>query len=200
MSSEQIHDGPMLIGYARVSPDDQDLSLQRAALKAAGCKRVFEERLSGAARDRSQLKRLFDHVREQDVVVVCRLSHLARSTRELLEIGKLLHGADAGLRSLEEPWADTTSATGTTVLTVFAGMAEFERTLLRQRTSIGRAAAQDRGVRFGRKPKLTGEQIALGLRLISEGNSALEVAKMLRVHIATLYRALSASEPPLTGP
>ena len=181
----------MLIGYARVGPDDQDLALQRAALKEAGCRRVFEEKVSGATRDRPQLTRLLDHIREQDVLVVARLDRLARSTRDLLEIAELLRDAGAGLRSLGEPWADTTSAAGRMVLTVFAGMAEFERALIHQRTSSGRDAAMKRGVRFGRPVKLTAEQISLGQRLIDEGRSARDVAKMFKVHAATFYRALA---------
>jgi DNA invertase Pin-like site-specific DNA recombinase len=185
----------MLIGYARVSTDDQDLALQRAALKGAGCRRIFEEKVSGATRDRPQLTRLLDHIREQDVLVVVRLDRLARSTRDLLEIAELLRSAGAGLRSLGEPWADTTSAAGRMVLTVFAGMAEFERALIHQRTSSGRDAAMKRGVRFGRPVKLTVEQIALGQRLIEEGRSARDVAKMFKVHVATFYRALGKPVP-----
>jgi len=194
----------MLIGYARVSTDDQDLALQRAALKKVGCRRIFEEKVSGATRVRPQLVRLLDHIREQDVVVVVRLDRLARSTRDLLEIAERLRDAGAGLRSLGEPWADTTSAAGRMVLTVFAGIAEFERALIQQRTSAGRDAARQRGVRFGRPAKLSAQQIALGQRLIEEGKSAREVAKMFKIHVATLYRALgdpaaSAGPAPRVG-
>lgn len=125
------------------------------------------------------------------MIVVTRLDRLARSTRDLLDIAEQLRDAGAGLRSLNEPWADTTSAAGRMVLTVFAGIAEFERALIQQRTSTGRTAAIKRGVRFGRPAKLTLEQIALGQRLIEEGRSAREVVKMFKVHVATLYRALS---------
>jgi DNA invertase Pin-like site-specific DNA recombinase len=185
----------MLIGYARVSTEDQDLTVQRAALKEAGCRRVYEEKVSGARRDRPQLARLLDQPREGDVVVVHRLDRLARSTRDLLEIAELLRDAGAGLRSLGEPWADTTSPAGRMVLTVFAGIAEFERALIHQRTSAGRAAARRRGVRFGRPSKLAAEQIALARRLIEEGRSAREVARMFKVHRATLYRALGTPSP-----
>jgi DNA invertase Pin-like site-specific DNA recombinase len=184
----------MLVGYARVSTDDQDLSLQRAALKKAGCKRLYEEKISGAKRQRPELNRLLDQLRAGDVLVVSRLDRLARSTRDLLEIAELLKQAEAGLRSLHEPWADTTSPAGRMVLTIFAGMAEFERDLINERTSTGRAHAKARGVRFGRPPKLTGEQIKLGGRLIDEGRSAREVARMFKVHTATFYRALSGSD------
>ena len=192
----------MLVGYARVSTDDQNLDLQRAALTEAGCKRIYEEKVSGASRNRPELTRLLDHLRAADVVVVHRLDRLARSTRDLLDIAELIKEAEAGLRSLCEPWADTTSPAGRMVLTVFAGIAEFERALIHQRTGAGRAAAMKRGVRFGRPPKLTVEQIALGQRLIEEGRSAQDVAKMFKIHAATFYRALNkpASKAEIASP
>lgn len=116
-----------LIGYARVSTDDQHLRLQRAALKAAGCRRLYEEKISGAKRDRPELARMLDALREGDVIVVSRRDRLARSTRDLLDIAELLNEAGSGLRSLAEPWADTTSPAGRMILTVFADIAEFER-------------------------------------------------------------------------
>lgn len=184
----------MLIGYARVSTDDQDLQLQRGELKGAGCERLFEEKQSGAKRGRPELRRLMEHLRAGDVLVVTRLDRLARSTRDLLDIAQQLTDAEAGLRSLAEPWADTTSPAGRMVLTVFAGIAEFERELIRQRTSSGRDAAKKRGVKFGRPSKLTAEQIALGKRLVDEGQSVREVAKVLNCHHATLYRHLNLAQ------
>ncbi len=109
-----------------------------------------------------------------------RLDRLARSTRDLLDLAESLNRAGAGLRSLAEPWADTTSPAGKMVLTVFAGIAEFERA----------RAAQEKGVRFGRPPLLSAEQVALGQRLLAEGTSVREAARVLRCHHATLYRAL----------
>ncbi len=187
-----IHICDMLIGYARVSTDDQDLTLQRAALNAADCTRIFEEKISGARRDRPELARLLDNIRSEDVVIVTRLDRLARSTRDLLEIAERLNEHGTGLKSLAEPWADTTSPAGRMVLTVFAGIAEFERALIHQRTSSGRIAAKARGVRFGRPPKLTADQIMLGSRLVNEGTSVREAAKLLKCHHATLYRALES--------
>lgn len=181
----------MLIGYARVSTEDQNLALQRSALKGAGCKRVYEEKVSGANRDRPELVRMLDQLRAGDVVVVSRLDRLARSTRDLLELAEELKRAEAGLRSLYEPWADTTSPAGRMVLTIFAGIAEFERELIHERTRSGRVAAKVRGVRFGRPPKLTADQIALAKRLIGEGTSIPGAAKILNIHRSTLYRALS---------
>jgi len=182
--------GNMLIGYARVSTDGQNLDLQREALKGAGCQRVYEEKVSGAGRPRPELGRLLDYLRAGDVVVVSRLDRLARSTRDLLDIAERLKEAGAGLRSLDEPWADTTSPAGRMVLTVFAGIAEFERALIHERTGAGRAAAKARGVRFGRPAKLSADQVSLAQRLIGEGRPVSEVAKILKVHRSTLYRAL----------
>ena len=184
----------MLIGYARVSTDDQDLQLQRRELREAGCERIFEEKMSGARRDRPELRRLMDHLRPGDVLVVTRLDRLARSTRDLLDVAQQLTDGEAGLRSLAEPWADTTSPAGRMVLTVFAGIAEFERELIRQRTSFGRVAARERGIKFGRPAKLSAEQIALGKRLIEEGQSVREVAKVLNCHHTTLYRRLGQAD------
>lgn len=180
----------LLIGYARVSTDDQTLDQQRAALKAVGCKRIFEEKVSGAKRDRPQLAALLDQLRDGDVVTVTRLDRLARSTRNLLDIAEQIGDAKAGLRSLAEPWADTTSPAGRMVLTIFAGIAEFERSLIHDRTSSGRAAAKAKGVRFGRPPALSAEQIQLAHQLIEGGQKPRAVAQVLKVHPATLYRAI----------
>ena len=184
----------MLIGYARVSTDDQDLSLQLAALKRAKCKRVFQEKLSGARADRPELRRMLDQLREGDAVVVLRLDRLARSTRDLLDLCETISSAGAGLRSLNEPWADTTSPAGKMVLTVFGGIAEFERALIRERTGAGRKAAMKRGVKFGRPRKLNAEQVALVARLAGEGKSAPEIAETFGVHETTIYRCLTALE------
>jgi len=180
----------MLIGYARVSTGGQDLALQRAALTVAGCSRLFEETVSGAQRERQQLASLLLTVRPDDVIVVTRLDRLARSTRDLLDIAEKLQGVGVGLRSLAEPWADTTSPAGRMVLTIFAGIAEFERSLIQHRTREGREAARQRGVQFGRSPALTIEQAQTARRLIADGQAVRAVARLLGVHVATLYRTL----------
>ena len=133
---------------------------------------------------------MFDHLRSGDVVTITRLDRLARSTRDLLDIAERVEAAKADLRSLAEPWADTTSPAGRMVLTVFAGIAEFERSLIHERTSSGRAAARAKGVRFGRPPALSAEQITLARQLIEDGQKPRAVAQVLKVHRATLYRAL----------
>ncbi|WP_099868008.1 recombinase family protein [Pararhizobium haloflavum] len=183
----------VLIGYARVSTRGQDLDQQRDTLRAANCTRIFEEKASGAKRDRPELVRMLDHLRAGDVVTITRLDRLARSTADLLAIAERIKEAGAGLRSLAEPWADTTTPAGRMVLTVFAGIADFERSLIVERTSVGRMAAKARGVRFGPRPALSGEQIAHARQLISDNEKSVsEVARLLGVHRATLYRALAS--------
>lgn len=184
--------GALMVGYARVSTGDQDLSQQRDELQASGCSRVFAEKITGTRRDRPELDRLLDHLRRGDVVTVTRLDRLARSTRDLLDIAERIQSAGAGLRSLAEPWADTTSPAGRMVLTVFAGIAEFERSLIVGRTRSGREAAKRRGVRFGPRPTLTPAQIAHARELVEQGARPVkEVAALLGVHRSTLYRVLA---------
>lgn len=180
----------LLIGYARVSTDEQDLRDQRSQLEDAGCSRIFSEKISGAWAHRPQLARMLDQLRAGDVVTVTRLDRLARSTRDLLDTAETIQAAGAGLRSLAEPWADTTSPAGRMVLTIFAGIAEFERSLILDRTRRGREAAMARGVRFGRPPALSDAQVAHARELLTQGRTAAQVAQLLGVHRATLYRAL----------
>jgi DNA invertase Pin-like site-specific DNA recombinase len=183
----------MKLGYARVSTEEQHLAVQLELLQQVGCLRIFQEKHSGVARDRVALCRLLDQLRDGDIVIVWRLDRLARSTRDLLEIVEQIHQAGAAFQSLAEPWADTTSAVGKFIMTVFAGLAEFERDLIRDRTRAGREAAQRRGVRFGRPPKLNRDQRLLAQRLLNEGQATRQVAHLFGVHIATIYRLTSTA-------
>ena len=153
-------DATPLIGYARVSTQGQDLTQQRVTLRDIGCTRIFEEKISGAKRERPELGNLLGHLRAGDVVTVTRLDRLARSTRDLLEIAERIKEAGAGLRSLAEPWADTTTPAGRMVLTVFAGMADFERSLFVERTGAGRIAAIQRALGLPQLDMLTRQQPA----------------------------------------
>ena len=181
----------MKFGYARVSTNAQDLDLQQVELEAAGCETVFEEKVSGARKNRPELERLLGQLRKGDTVVVTRLDRLARSTSELLRVAETIGEKDAGLQSLAEPWADTTSPSGRMILTVFAGIAEFERELIRGRTENGRKAALQRGVVFGRPSKLGSEQRDTVRQLIENGKSVKEVARTFKVHPATIYRCIA---------
>ena len=178
----------MKIGYARVSTEDQRLTLQLDALKKADCTRIYREKVSGAYRDRPELNRMLDQLREGDVVTVWKLDRLARSTRNLLEIVETISSTGARFQSLSEPWADTTTHAGKMIMTIFAGIAEFERDLIRERTGAGRVDAQKRGVRFGRPKKMNEDQRELAQRLLKEGKSVRDVARTFSVHPATLYR------------
>jgi DNA invertase Pin-like site-specific DNA recombinase len=183
----------MKIGYARVSTEDQRLNLQIEVLKRAGCTRIYREKVSGAYRDRPELDRMLDQLRQGDVVIVWKLDRLARSTRNLLEIVESISNASARFQSISEPWADTTTHAGKMIMTIFAGIAEFERDLIRERTGAGRVDAQKRGVRFGRPKKMNAHQQDIAQRLLKEGQSVRDIARTFRVHPATLYRILATS-------
>jgi len=182
----------MLIGYGRVSTRAQDLDPQEAALREAGCEKVYVEKISGAAADRPQLAALLEFARAGDVVVVTRLDRLGRSTRQMLETVEWLESRKVNLRSLAEPWADTTSPAGRVVMTVFAGIAEFERSLILARTSEGLAKARENGTKFGRKAKISAEQWAVYSGALKRNEiTVLEAAKSLGVDRSTIYRMLA---------
>ena len=184
----------MKIGYARVSTLDQNLDLQLEALKKAGCQKIFREKVSGSSRQRPEFQQMLDQLREDDTVIVWRLDRLARSTRHLLETMETIRVAGARFQSLSEPWADTTTHAGKMIMTVFAGIAEFERDLILERTQAGRIVAKTNGVRFGRPPKLNPEQSRLALQLIEEGKAAREIADTFNVHVATIYRLSAVAD------
>jgi DNA invertase Pin-like site-specific DNA recombinase len=184
----------MKIGYARVSTKDQELGNQKTRLEAAGCELFFEEKISGAAKKRPQLERLLNQLRNDDVVVVTKLDRLARSTSELLRIAEVLNEKNAGLQSLDEPWADTTTPAGKMIMTVFGGIAEFERSLILPRTQEGREAALARGVPFGRPSKLRPDQKEVVRDLVKSGQSISAVARTFNVHPATIYRCLEEKQ------
>src|SRR6476619_2111311 len=164
-------------GYARVSTDGQTLAAQDGQLHAAGCAKVFSEKVSGAKTDRAALAKLLKRLEPGDVLVVTRLDRLARSTRDLLNILDTIAKAGAGFRSLADTWADTTTPHGRLMLTVLGGLAEFERELIRARTDEGRKRAQARGVRFGRKRKLTPHQIAEAIARRNAGEALIEIGR-----------------------
>jgi DNA invertase Pin-like site-specific DNA recombinase len=181
----------MRIGYARVSTIDQNLTVQLEALKTAQCDRLFQEKVSSRKTERPELARLLDQIRQGDTLIVTRLDRLARSTRQLLEILDRIKDSGAGIVSLGEPWADTTSHTGKLIMTVFAGIAEFERELTRERCAEGTRAARKNGTRFGRPPSLTTQQRKMALRLYSrEEKSTGEIGRMFRCSTETVRRLI----------
>src|SRR6202045_1029521 len=149
----------MLIGYARVSTNDQETATQVAALKVAGCERIYREKASGGRWDRPELHRLLDQLRKGDVLGVWKLDRLSRSLRDVLTIMERLAEAKAGFRSLTEA-IDTTTAAGRMMMQMVAAFAEFERAMLRERTKAGLDAARRHGRIGGRRPKLSSAQRA----------------------------------------
>lgn len=181
--------GARAFGYARVSTDGQTLDAQAAQLDAAGATKVFHEKASGASRDRAQLHKLLASLNPGDLVIVTRLDRLARSTRDLLNIIDQVSRKGAALRSLAEAWADTGTSHGRLMLTVIAGLAEFERDLIRSRTGDGRLVAKAKGVKMGRKPKLTPHQRAEALkRRDVDGETLASIAKSYDVSHTTISR------------
>src|SRR5215470_9991456 len=177
-----------LFGYARVSTRDQNLAAQDAELMAAGCAKVFKEKVSGAKIDRPELAKVIRRLEPGDVLVVTRLDRLARSTRDLLNVLATVGEREAGFRSLKDAWADTTTAHGRLMLTVLGGLAEFERELIRARTGEGRKRAKARGVRFGRPTVLTPHQRQEALQRLGSGEAQADVARSYDVSQATISR------------
>ena len=178
----------MIYGYARVSTDGQSLDAQLAELKGAGCEKIFQEKISGARSDRKELARLMAKLGKGDILVVCRLDRLARSSRDLLNILHEIGTKEAKFRSLGDPWADTSTPHGRLMLTVLGGLAEFERSLIRARTSEGRERAMREGVRFGRKPKLTSHQRREAIARRANGKTLAAIAKTYNVSHSTISR------------
>ena len=189
----------MLVGYARVSTQDQDLSLQLDALHAAGCAKVFTEKASGAQRDRPQLQAALDYMRSKDTLVVWKLDRLARSLKQLIETVEDLGNRGIGLRSLTEA-LDTTTSGGTLVFHLFAALAEFERAMIRERTRAGLQAARRRGRLGGRPPALTSRDLTEAKALLRDPEITVEqVAKRLGVASSTLYRHLPGGRSAVEG-
>jgi DNA invertase Pin-like site-specific DNA recombinase len=181
----------MIFGYARVSTDAQDLTSQLKDLKAAGCERVFKEKLTGATADRPQLKKLLAAAGHGDVVIVAAVDRLSRDTTDLMVIARDLQRAGAGLRSLAEPVVDTTSDFAELVLAMLGVAAKLERRRIRERTARGRADAKANGVKFGRKPKLTPHQKREAIRRRDrDGETLRSIGRTFNVSAATIGRLM----------
>src|SRR6516162_2897428 len=188
--------------HARVSTRDQDLSSQDAELRAAGCAKVFREKASGAKTDRPELAKVIRRLEKDDVLVVVRLDRLARSTRDLLNVLDEVGKRGAGFRSLKDTWADTTTPHGKLMVTVLAGLAEFERSLIAARTGEGRKRAKERGVLFGRPHKMTPHQRQEALQRLAGGETYADLARAYNVDATTIGRLAAASPfaPSAAGP
>jgi DNA invertase Pin-like site-specific DNA recombinase len=181
----------MLIGYERVSTDDQNLALQHDALHTAGCEKIFSDKMSGAKADRLGLKDAFEFARKGDTLVVWRLDRLGRSLKDLIALVEELENRQIGLRSLQEN-IDTTTSGGRLTFHLFGALAEFERNLIRERTQAGLQAARARGRKGGRRPKLTPQQVEIGRALAADPKrSVASICKHLEISRPTYYRYIA---------
>jgi DNA invertase Pin-like site-specific DNA recombinase len=183
-----MHNADMIFGYARVSTDAQDLTSQLAQLKAAGCEKVFREKITGTTADRPQLKKLMAALDHGDVVIIPAVDRLSRDTTDLLVIARDMQRAGAGLRSIAEPVLDTTADFAELVLAMLGVAAKLERRRIAERTARGRADAKAKGVKFGRKPSLTPHQQQEARKRLAEGETQRSVARSYNVSQATISR------------
>ncbi|MCC7221469.1 MAG: recombinase family protein [Candidatus Contendobacter sp.] len=181
----------MLIGYARVSTDDQNLDLQRDALEQAGCEKIYTDQQSGASTERLGLTGVLEMARRDDTLIVWRLDRLGRSLKQLIHLVETLDQRGIGLRSLQEN-IDTTTSGGRLVFHLFGALAEFERHVIRERTQAGLSAARARGRQGGRPKRLSPHQRELLLRLHQERqHSIAEICQILGISKSTLYNYLA---------
>jgi len=180
-------------GYARVAPN-QDLAGQVKALRAEGCGVIFREKVSSVRANRAELVKLMRAIKSRDLIVVTKLDRLARSTRELLELIELIGSKGAFFKSLGEPMFDTVSPAGRLLAPLLAAVVEFERSLISERTSAGRARAKSRGVQFGRPPKLTKHQRIEALKRLHDGDTLENIARTFNVAPTTIGRLRDAAK------
>jgi DNA invertase Pin-like site-specific DNA recombinase len=179
----------MLVGYGRVSTTDQNPAMQEDALHAAGCEKLFIETISSGKHDRPQLAAALGYLRSGDTLVVWRLDRLARSLRQLIATVEDLAERGIGLKSLMES-IDTTTPGGRLTFHIMGALAEFERSLIRERTRAGVAAAKARGRAGGRPAKLNIEQVEHAKNLLAAGSSVSAVSRSMKVSRATLHRSI----------
>lgn len=178
----------MKLGYARCSTLDQNLDWQIDALTKEGCDRIFQEKFTGTRKDRPELLRMMDMLREGDTVIICELTRLSRSVKDLFDLVEQVEKAGANIKSLKEPWLDTTTPQGRLLFTIFSGVSQFERELIRERTMEGLASARARG-RMGGRPGKDKKIIEQALTLYdSKAYSVDEISKTTGISRATLYK------------
>jgi DNA invertase Pin-like site-specific DNA recombinase len=181
----------MLIGYARVSTQDQTLALQQDALKAAGCELTFTDTVSGTKAKRPGLEEALAYLREDDILVVWRLDRLGRSLRDLIDTVTTLQERGIGFKSLTEQ-IDTTTSGGKLVFHIFGALAEFEREIIKERTRAGLEAARARGRSGGRQYKLTEKQVEIAQQLYAAKTPVNQICQTLGISRATFYRYVKA--------
>lgn len=177
----------MVFGYARVSRQDQNLDRQTDRLEKEGCERIYKEKITGMRKDRPELNRMMDALREGDTIIVCELTRLGRSVKDLFELVERINKAGADIRSLKEPWLDTTTPHGRLLFSVFSGVSQFERDIIRERTLEGVAAARARG-RKGGRPRKDPKAVKLALDLYDSRTCSVEdILRTTGISRATLY-------------
>ena len=177
----------MIFGYARVSKNDQNLDRQLDQLKQAGCYRIYQEKMTGTKKERPELTRMMDSLRECDTIIVCELTRLSRSVKDLFELVERINEIGADIKSLKEPWLDTTTPHGRLLFSVFSGVSQFERDIIRERTLEGISAARARG-RKGGRPKIDPKTVKLALDLYdSRACSVDNILRTTGISRATLY-------------
>ena len=188
----------MLIGYARVSTDDQNLDLQKDALEKIGCECIHEDHISGVKDQRPGLQTALDYARKGDTLVVWRLDRLSRSLKDLIEMVNLLDDKGIGLKSIHES-IDTSSSSGKLIFHIFGALAEFERNLIRERTQAGLQAARARGRCGGRPKSLNADKRALAVKLYDEKKHSVgQICHMMEISKPTLYKYIKANKCPIT--
>src|SRR6267154_2580310 len=180
----------MKIGYARVSSASQDYQGQVDALEAAGCDKIYSEKISGKTTERRQFKRLMKDLTPGDIVIVAKLDRLARSSRDLHNILHEIEKEGCNFVSLGESWCNTTTSVGRLMVSIMAGIAQFERELIRARCEDGIARAKAKGITFGRKPKLNPEMIRVAAGRYAKGETMAQLAAVYGVSEPTMWRAL----------
>ena len=181
----------MKLGYARCSTLDQNLDWQIDALMKEGCDRIFQEKFTGTRKDRPELLRMMDMLREGDTVIICELTRLSRSVKDLFDLVEQVEKAGANIKSLKEPWLDTTTPQGRLLFTIFSGVSQFERELIRERTMEGLASARARG-RMGGRPGKDKKIVEQALTLYdSKAYSVEEISKTTGISRRTLYKYIN---------
>jgi DNA invertase Pin-like site-specific DNA recombinase len=189
----------MLLGYARVSTDQQDHALQLDALRQAGCTRVFVETASGTRTDRPELAKVLEQARQGDTLVIWRLDRLARSLRHLIDLSEDLTRRGVALKSITES-IDTGSSSGRFMFNILGALGQMEREIIVERTRAGLVAAAARGRRGGRPPALDESKVRAAKAMLASGEmSAIEVAKQLGCAASTLYRHLPGGRSALAA-
>lgn len=185
----------MLLGYARVSTEAQNLDWQLDQLASAQCERIYQEKITGTIKERPELNKMLDNLRSGDTIIISELTRLSRSTRDLFKLVDQIEKKGANIKSLRESWLDTTTPQGKLMFTIFAGISQFERDLISQRTKEGLASARARG-RKGGRPSKNKNDVEDALKLYNSKEYSLkDIKKMTGISKTTLYRYIFATKP-----